>query len=231
MDALIGKKVGMLKVIKYQEKDNGGNKKYLCLCECGKETITYATSLRRNKVYSCGCQRLKKFIEKSTTHGQSYSSTYSSWSSMKSRCLDLNNKHYGGRGIKVCDRWLESFNNFYEDMGERPEGHTLDRIDPNGNYEPSNCRWADSSEQAVNKRENKLSNINMKNIRKDDNGYIVDITRYGNRRRISCIKDIDIAIKIKKYWLDTYSQNKEKWKKETIDNSYIINTKKVFKLS
>jgi hypothetical protein len=77
------------------------------------------------------------------------------WSNIKQRCYNVNNKdykHYGGRGIKVCDRWLESFENFLEDMGDRPDGYSLDRIDNNENYEPSNCRWADKETQIKNRR-------------------------------------------------------------------------------
>lgn len=80
--------------------------------------------------------------------------TYNSWRKMKERCTNPNHDRYpryGGRGIKICDRWLHSFQNFLEDMGNRPYGKTLDRIDPNGNYEPSNCRWATIKQQARNK--------------------------------------------------------------------------------
>jgi hypothetical protein len=92
--------------------------------------------------------------EKSTTHGKTNSSTYMSWRSMISRCNNLNAdnyKWYGGRGVTVCERW-ETFENFYLDMGDRPANMTLDRIDPWGNYEPTNCRWATASEQGANKR-------------------------------------------------------------------------------
>jgi hypothetical protein len=93
-------------------------------------------------------------------HGHGYGTpTYKSYWSMKQRCLNENHynyKNYGGRGIKICDRWINSFNNFLDDMGERPEGLTLDRIDNNGNYEPDNTKWSTSKEQRMNSRQNKL---------------------------------------------------------------------------
>ena len=100
------------------------------------------------------------------------SPTYESWAGMRSRCTNRaasNYKHYGGRGISVCARWMESFENFLADMGERPGGKTIDRIDVNGNYEPSNCRWATASEQARNQRPRhrpgKLAAIDVDHVR------------------------------------------------------------------
>ena len=92
-----------------------------------------------------------------TKHGQTGSNTYLSWRAMKKRCGNQNNpsyKYYGGRGIKVCDRWLNSFKNFYEDMGKKPSGKSLDRINNDGNYEPRNCRWATYKEQGRNRKDN-----------------------------------------------------------------------------
>ena len=104
---------------------------------------------------------------KNTKHGMANTSIYSIWHSMKQRCLNPNNtnyKNYGGRGIKVCNRWLE-FKNFYKDMGDRPEGKELDRINNDGNYEPSNCRWITHIENNRNKRTTKLTPKQVKEIR------------------------------------------------------------------
>ena len=130
------------------------------MCECGSEFDMKLQEFKSGKVKSCGCL-LKN------SHGHTYYSkdnteegrkTYGSYSSMKSRCLNPNNDNYpnyGGRGIKICDRWLEEHNgykNFLEDMGYRPKGMTLDRIEVDGNYEPGNCRWSDNKTQVINQR-------------------------------------------------------------------------------
>lgn len=131
------------------------SKAWVCLCDCGNFTVVNGLDLRRKvgtsgKTYSCGCL----FKERTgATHRMSETPVYAVWLSMKGRCLrktDKYWKHYGGRGIKVCKRWMK-FENFYKDMGE-PNGLTLDRINNNGDYKPSNCRWATWKVQANNKK-------------------------------------------------------------------------------
>ena len=126
-------------------------------CSCGVEKAIRRYSLESGAVVSCGCYNVEKSksAKSNLTHGLSKSNIYNSWASMKARCLnprDANYHNYGGRGIIICDRWLESFQNFLEDMGERPEGLSLERLDVDGNYEPSNCVWASPTEQCFNRR-------------------------------------------------------------------------------
>jgi len=154
---LKGQRSGRLTVLSRAENDKHGNVRWNCRCDCGVVKIIYGGSLRCGKTKSCGCLHR----EAVRLHGHSVGAqtpTYNSWCRMVQRCTDPkrhNFKHYGGRGISICERWRgkDGFSNFLADMGERPAGLTLDRYpDNNGDYEPGNCRWATTSQQSKNRR-------------------------------------------------------------------------------
>lgn len=161
---LLGQKFGRLTVTgENPERDNFRQVMWDCVCDCGNKTTVRGSNLRKGQTTSCGCYNLERVIETKTKHGHSpkigESPTYIKWRSMKARCTNSNqdpNRGYVKRGIKVCDRWLNSFENFLEDMGECPEGYSIERIDVNGDYCPENCKWIPLEEQAANKRNNRL---------------------------------------------------------------------------
>jgi hypothetical protein len=157
----LGDKYNKLTIIKKVNSyiSPSGNKKrqFECICDCGNIITIRLSSIKSGNTTSCGCSKKELIKERNLTHGLTKNKLYHTWYGMKKRCYNTNSinyKYYGGRGITICDRWLgvDGFKNFLEDMGQRPIGTSIDRINVNGNYELSNCRWATPKQQLNNRR-------------------------------------------------------------------------------
>lgn len=162
---LTGQRFGWLVALRAERKD--GRLEWRCQCDCGETSVVDCTRLLKGITKSCGCQRLvfsperiKAMGDRARTHGCRKTRTYKCWQSMKERCLCDGRRDYltyKGAGVTICERWLNSFENFLADMGHAPDGQSLDRFpDTRGNYEPGNCRWATATQQQRNKTDNLL---------------------------------------------------------------------------
>jgi len=148
-------KYGRLTVI--GASTGGKSPKVLCRCECGTEKLIATGSIRSGDTRSCGCLHKETAGAHLKKHGMFNRPEHTVWRKMVERCTSPKCKdfpRYGGRGVGVCAAWLESFANFYADMGPRPDGMSIDRIDNDGNYEPANCRWATKAQQSANRSDN-----------------------------------------------------------------------------
>jgi hypothetical protein len=164
----------------------GNNSAWNCLCDCGVEKIVNSQALREGHSSSCGCYRKEVMSSRMRLVKNiniSESKTYKSWLKMRSRCNDMNDigfNNYGGRGIKICKEW-DNFLNFLKDMGERPKGTSIDRIDVDGNYEPKNCKWSSKQEQNGNRRNIRFVEIDGEKINMREASRRLNIDYYALR--------------------------------------------------
>lgn len=160
---LVGRRFGKLTVLRELDRTRNLKYRWVCRCDCGRETIAIGGDLCSGRHFTCGCIKGVNLRKHAATINGKWTREYRAWHAMKQRCFnknDSNFKHYGGRGIKVCKRWRQSFLAFLKDMGTCPDGMTLGRKDNNGPYSPDNCRWETLIEQQRNKRTNRLICIN-----------------------------------------------------------------------
>ena len=190
---MVGKKFGRLLAIEKAGKTKRGDILWRCLCDCGNEPIIRGSNMRNGNTKSCGCLFKESLSKRFTKHKMCHTPTYCSWDSMFQRCNNSNNPHYkdyGGRGIKICDSWLK-FENFYKDMGKRPDlSFTIERVNNNKGYFSGNCMWATRSEQSRNKR-----------IRKDNKTGVAGITWDKQRQKYH----VSIAINHKSFFIGRFA--------------------------
>lgn len=176
-------------------------------CRCGNHFVSQIDSVKREATKSCGCLNdLQRRVKgRKLTHGMTGKPVYMAWSRMKSRCTNKNSPdypEYGGRGIKVCDTWLVSFERFYSDIGHlRQDGLELDRIDVNGDYRPENCRWVTEQTQSWNQRIYKSNSTGCAGVTrssKNKNKFEVRISKAGKEFHLGTFDNLDNAINIRK---------------------------------
>jgi hypothetical protein len=210
---LTGQKFNRLYVTCFYGSEHG-SRCWVCRCDCGVLVVVSTYKLLSGAKQSCGCLQKEVTGARRRTHGKSRTPEHKVWDDMKARCLNPNATgyaDYGGRGIKVCDRWLNSFEAFLHDMGQRPTGTSLDRIDVNGDYEPGNCRWVSWKEQQRNKRSTKLVTVN---------GVTASLAEHCERtgmRYGTVLWRLRAGWSVEKAFSDTYRQKRKELEKQDVD--------------
>lgn len=190
---MIGKRFGRLTVRRFSYRKCPGRLMWECICDCGNYCMIEGNSLRSRHTISCGCWHREVIEKQKLIHGHARKNAatpeYKIWCGISARCYNPKKriyKYYGGRGIKMCTRWRRSFTAFLKDVKRKPSpGHTIDRIDNDGNYEPGNVRWATMSEQARNRRGNHLITINGQTKCLSEWAEIVGIKRETIKSRLN----------------------------------------------
>lgn len=199
---LVGQRFGRLVVTSECPERNGGYIAWVCQCDCGNAANVIGKNLKKGLTRSCGCLSNEKRIERSRTHGMSKTREYKIWKSIWKRCSNPESdwyRYYAGRGITVCDRWKE-FVLFYSDMGPCPEKFSIERLDYDGNYEPSNCIWAGACAQAQNRRmfKSNVSGVTGVTWAKDRQKWYAYIGRNNEFFRLGYFEKLEDAIAARK---------------------------------
>jgi hypothetical protein len=179
------------------ERTSNGKARWICRCDCGAGTTVDARNLRSGSTLSCGCHR-RAIGERTLTHGRTNTPEFRAWTQMLYRCLNVrcaHYRHYGGRGITVCARWMASFENFLADVGERPSAdYSLDRKDNDGPYAPGNVRWATPTQQANNRRVNHRLTYDGKTMTISEWAAHIGISRESLRGRLKLGWSVEEAV-------------------------------------
>jgi len=198
---LSGLRFGRLLVLERAGINSHNHPLWLSLCDCGNTKKAQGENLRDGVTKSCGCLSAELSKRRMTKHGLAKSPVFRAWIMMRQRCTNKSNKsyhNYGGRGIKVCKRWLNSFENFYKDVGSPPSpNHQIDRIDNDGDYTPKNCKWSTQVEQNNNRRSNHFIFACGKRGTIAQFSRLFGIKPATIRRRLSVGWDADIAVTLK----------------------------------
>src|ERR1017187_5851201 len=216
LSVLVGMQFGRLTVMGASKiEDSGGIRRTVCECDCscGGKTKSRLSNLNNGSSISCGCLRREMSRSRATVHGHTsggkpYSPEFNSWQSMFNRTratAGANFECYGARGITICERWMK-FENFLSDMGQRPHGTTLDRINNDGNYEPGNCRWATAYEQTHNRRLSKKSSSGERGVfRYKKRKWIATVTVGRFTLWSGIFSDVESAVKAREKWMLEHS--------------------------
>lgn len=193
-----GRVFSRLTVLERSGSNAQGKAKWKCRCSCGKTKKIDGTKLRNSRVQSCGCLHMERCLDAVTIHGMTGTKEYRAWMAMRGRCHDRRNKKYqiyGGRGIFVCDRWINSFPNFFEDIGNAPtKKHSLGRINNDGPYSPDNCRWETVHQQANNRSNVRIIFYNGKSKSLAEWERVFGLTKRRIAERLKCGWTVEKAL-------------------------------------
>jgi hypothetical protein len=196
MRNLEGQKFGRLVAMEPHGSNKHGAITWRCDCECGNSKVVVGFQLTNGKTKSCGCLREDVARNMNASHGMSKTPTYRAWTNMISRCYNEKVRSfaiYGALGVRVCDDWLESFESFYADMGSKPAGKSLDRIDSDGDYKRENCRWATASQQAANRGRPVNNTSGEKNVVIRHGKFIVQVRAERTLAYSGVFNDLELA--------------------------------------